>query len=283
VRQGKLFGPDVRLGWRVLPHLDLIRRNADGADWRVTTDAEGWRRPIHFRPNAPRRVLVLGDSFAFGQGVDREDRFDSVLERTSPQLSIANLGVMGYGLDQELIGSRAFAGRLGAGDWLVVLAHGGDFWDLMQKRHAGRAKPWFELAGGRLVEHPPAITWRERLRDQSSLLGMVQQWLQARVPRPPPREFERARDLCGALLIAETTPLLNRGVRVLLAHHADRPEGPAFDVRAFFDDLCASRFRCLALDDVLGASQTQTRQADGHWNASGHRLVAEALRAVLEP
>lgn len=280
-RQGRLFTSDPQLGWRVLPHLDVTRRNADGGAWRVVTDADGWRRPATFRLEATRRVLVLGDSFAFGQGVDVGDRFDSVIERESPGLSIVTLGVMGYGPDQELIASRAFGSRLREGDWLVVLTHGGDFWDLLQHRHGGRAKPWFEEVGGCLVEHSPVVGWREDLRDRSYLLSLAERWIQARGSRPPPREFERARDLYRALLVAETAPLRNRGVRVLLAHHWDRPEGPAFDVREFFEGLCAGRFRCLALDDGLGL-RTQV-QADGHWSAAGHRAVATALRTVLDP
>lgn len=282
-RQGRLFTSDPQLGWRVLPHLDVTRRNADGAPWRVATDADGRRRPATFRPEAVRRVLVLGDSFAFGQGIDVDDRFDSVLERASPGLSIVNLGVMGYGPDQELIGGRTLAPLLRESDWLVVFAHGGDFWDLLQSRHSGRAKPWFENADGRLVEHPPAFTWREDLRDRSYLVSFAERWMQARGSRPPPQEFERARDLYRALLVAETAPLRERGARVLLAHHWDHPEGPAFDVRAFFETLCAEGFRCLALDDVFGPPTGTNFQADGHWNVAGHRAVARALRTVLDP
>jgi hypothetical protein len=281
-RQGKLFAADPRLGWRVLPHLDVVRRNADGAPWRVTTDAGGWRRPATFRPGAARRVLVLGDSSAFGQGVDVGDRFDSVLEAESPPLTVVNLGVMGYGPDQELIGSRLFRSELRDGDWLVVLAHGSDFWDLLQHRHAGRAKPWFELAGGRLVEHAPEHSWRERLRDRSYVLSVAERWLHARGPRPPPEAFERARDLYRLLLTAETAPLLDRGVRILVAHHWDHPEGPAFDVRGFFETLVREGFRCLALDDVLGPRPGPNLQADGHWTAAGHLRVAAALRGILD-
>lgn len=226
-------------------------------------------------------MLVLGDSFAFGQGIDVGDRFDSVLEREVPGLSIVNLGVMGYGPDQELIGGRAWWSSLRGDDWLVVLTHGGDFWDLMQRRHAGRAKPWFERADDRVVEHPPRVTWQEGLRDRSYLLSLAGRWIQARGSRPAPREFERARDLYRALLVAETSPLRDRGVRVLLAHHWDRPEGPAFDLPEFFESLCAGRFRCLALDDVLDPRTGM--QADGHWSPEGHRAVASALRTVLDP
>lgn len=268
------------MGWRVLPGLDLVRRNADGRPWRITTDADGARRTNAFRPGASRRVLVLGDSFAFGQGIDVGDRFDVVLETSSPGLSVVTLGVMGYGPDQELIRGRDLTAGLRDGDWLVLLTHGGDFWDLLRRRHAGRPKPWFERAGERLVEHPPTFAGRDAWRDRLYLLNALDHVFQARTPRPPPSAFTDARDLYRALVSAETAGLRARGVRVLLAHHWDHPEGPAFDVRAFFDGLCARGFSCLALDDVLRGPPTPF-QADGHWNAAGHRVVAEALSAAL--
>ena len=84
-------------------------------------------------------------------------------------------------------------------------------------------------------------------------------------------------------MTTETAALRDRGVLVLIAHHWDRPEGPAFDLRLFFEELCGGRFQCLALDDSLGSQPGTTVQADGHWTAAGHRVVAEALRGVLDP
>jgi hypothetical protein len=63
---GKLFQPDGVTSWRYLPGLDLVRKNADGASWRIVTDELGFRETGTWHPGARRRLLILGDSLAFG-------------------------------------------------------------------------------------------------------------------------------------------------------------------------------------------------------------------------
>jgi hypothetical protein len=281
-RQGKLFETDPRLGWRVLPGLDLVRLNADGRPWRVVTDQDGARRPWRFRPDAPVRVLVVGDSFAFGQGVDVEQRFDVRLEGHLTCASVVDLGVMGYGPDQALIAARPLLPSLRPGDWVVIVTHWTDLLDLARQRHSGRSKPWFETKDGRLVEHPPRIGWGERLRDASYLAAAALRAFEARRQEPSIELLERGRDLLEALLLAETRAVRDRGVAVLLAHHGDRVPELGVDLAPFFDRLCRSGFRCAALDDALGAPPRRSSfQADGHWNGDGHRVVAEALARSL--
>ena len=105
-KQGKLFRPDPELGWVLLPNLDLVRANADGQTWRIETGPEGLRGPVHWKPDASRRVLVAGDSFAFGQGVELEERFDRLLANRRPDTTFVNLSVMGYGTDQQILAVR---------------------------------------------------------------------------------------------------------------------------------------------------------------------------------
>jgi hypothetical protein len=46
---------------------------------------------------------LLGDSFAMGDGVERGELFADVLENLLPKTEVVNLGVSGYGTDQELL------------------------------------------------------------------------------------------------------------------------------------------------------------------------------------
>lgn len=282
-RQGKLFEADPRLGWRVRPGLDLVRLNADRRPWRIVTDADGARRPWSFRADAALRVLLLGDSFAFGEGVDVGERLDVEIERRLPCTSVANLGVMGYGPDQSLIAGRGLLPSLRPGDWIVILTHWTDLLDLVHDRHSGRSKPRFELANGNLIEHPPRIGWVERLRDESYVLAAAFSALEARRREPTVEVLAHGQALLRALVEAETRAVRDRGVRVLLAHHRDRVPDLPVDLRPFFDGVCALGVRCLALDEVLGSPPgTRFCQADGHWNADGHRTVAEALARTLD-
>lgn len=68
--------------------------------WWIHTDAEGHRveRPGAAGDEDERpAVLVLGDSFTFGQGVDYERTFVSALAARAPSLRFVNAGVPGHG------------------------------------------------------------------------------------------------------------------------------------------------------------------------------------------
>lgn len=49
------------------------------------------------------RILVLGDSFTFAEGVSYGQRFTEVVEQVAPELELLNTGVPGMGLDEELL------------------------------------------------------------------------------------------------------------------------------------------------------------------------------------
>lgn len=287
-QRGKLFEPDAVLGWRVLPDLDLVRRNADGEPWRITTDADGGRTPHRFRPDAKTRVLVIGDSFAFGEGVDVDARFDRRLEARRPELGIVNLGVMGYGTDQELLAARPFLDDLRPGDVLLVLTASNDLFDLLKRSHSARNKPWAELGPDGPVFHAPQIGWLQQLRDRSYLFA----WINARLEGDR-TEFD-ADDLAAsgrlyrALILSETEALRERGVRVVIAHHKlRRPWRP--DLFAALDGtfavVCQVRgVDCIRLDPALQREDGVERfLLDRHWNAAGHQTVADELARYFEP
>jgi hypothetical protein len=153
---GPLTRRDPELGWTLKPDVSGLQ---GGTSWEATlaTNAEGFRDLPHAAVKAPGvyRVVVLGDSFVFGSGVPQEAVVTRRLAaRLGPGFEIVNLGVPGYGTDQELLTLRRWGKKL-APD--LVLA--GFFWnDVMENASAeiyGMAKPRFTLEGGRLVPHPP--------------------------------------------------------------------------------------------------------------------------------
>ena len=154
---GPLTRRDPELGWTLKPDVQGL---AGGSAWEtsLTTNAEGFRDGPHPATKAPGvfRVAVLGDSFVFGSGVPQDAILTRRLAaRLGPGFEIVNLGVPGYGTDQELLTLKRW-GRTLAPD--LVLA--GFFWnDVMENASAamyGMPKPRFTLEGGRLVPHPPA-------------------------------------------------------------------------------------------------------------------------------
>ena len=94
---------DEDLGWRVRPDLDTSVVMG-GWDFRVTTNSRGLRDREHASEAAPGtfRILLLGDSFGWGWGLDDGEAFaDRLEELLAPDVEIVNLSVPGYGTDQQ--------------------------------------------------------------------------------------------------------------------------------------------------------------------------------------
>lgn len=278
VKQGKLFRPDEQLGWALLPNLNLVRINPDGEPWRTRTDEEGIRGPSTWSETADRRMLVLGDSFAFGEGVNVEDRFDSLIAERFPDLSIVNLGVMGYGTDQQAIKLRAWKDDLRPGDLLLILTYNNDFFDIVSTGHSGRSKPWFSIEDGSLVDHKPSIGFLERLRDRSYLLARlaskfnINDWISFW------EKLSKAGELYERIVVSEFAGLAEKGVDVLILHHGDDVFELPFDVDAVFERTCKHVTSCLALDPSTDPlPEQEVFFSDGRWNKSGHMIVAERI------
>jgi lysophospholipase L1-like esterase len=147
---------DGRLGWA----------NKEGASGRykpapgipattVRINGQGLRGgpvPVDKKPGI-RRILMLGDSNTFGYGVEEEERFSDLLEGRLPRNhEVLNLGVFGYGTDQEALLFEQEG--LGYQPDIVVLGFSaGDLSINMNSINAGYPKPFFRKEGDGLTLH----------------------------------------------------------------------------------------------------------------------------------
>jgi hypothetical protein len=170
------------VGFMALPdkHVTAVRK----LDGRVIFDASYTTGPDGFRvvpraENAQRCVLLFGDSFTFGEGVnDDETTAAQIVTRSKGQVEVKNLGIGGWGPHQFLSGlqsgrfQRAISCKPTDAVYLMIGAHtaraaGRGKWDRFgpmfvvdEKGRAVRAgnfntvgKSWRELVGfNRLTE-----------------------------------------------------------------------------------------------------------------------------------
>jgi hypothetical protein len=91
---------DRELGWFPIP----------GSDAKYTHDrtvslhhnSRGFRDHEH-GPKEKPRIVFLGDSFVWGYDAEEEERFTEQLQKLIPHWEVINLGVSGYGTDQEFL------------------------------------------------------------------------------------------------------------------------------------------------------------------------------------
>ncbi len=101
-------------------------------------------------------LLATGDSFTYGEDVDRLESWPAVLQDTLHR-RVLNGGVSAYGLDQTVLRTELLA-RMHPPTAVVVGFIADDLWRLDMRRIWGRDKPTFTLAvDGTLVLHPPSF------------------------------------------------------------------------------------------------------------------------------
>ena len=95
---------DEQLGWLGISNL---RAQQGLRETRVTVQLNslGLRddEPEERREKQGTRILLLGDSFVFGYGVEGSECLGAQLEAMTPGIEAVNLGVSGYSTDQELL------------------------------------------------------------------------------------------------------------------------------------------------------------------------------------
>lgn len=142
---------DPYLGWRLRPRQ---RVEHQGWEFRVVieTNALGFRddETTHERRDERRRILLLGDSFGFGYGVERRFGFADRLEDVLSGVEVVNLSVSAYGTDQELLLYDAEGVKFDVDVVMLALTASNDFADITKDRSFVLYKPYFEARDGQL-------------------------------------------------------------------------------------------------------------------------------------
>jgi hypothetical protein len=274
-KRHQLFRSDAQTGWSNAPNLLTTQINAAGEKWSLRTDENG-QRLIAQNPRASRRILILGDSLSFGEGIDIKYRFDVKMLSYLPDARVINTGTGGYGTDQEYVAFRYWKHLLVPGDTVLIVLNQSDYFDVLRRSFFGRAKPYFETVDGSYVLRPPPIGLWERWSDWSRVASVVARLIEPTAPGSldPSQSIEIIRFILGR--IREEVP---RGVTVVLAHQGTRDFlGPKLGLSSTI--FCQFADVCIDLDDLL-ASDPAHLLPDGHWSASGHAAVAQALLKAL--
>jgi hypothetical protein len=279
----RMYMFDALLGWRVLPNLEAAR-----TPYITYTDIHGFR----ILPNEPRdtgafEVMLVGDSFCFGSWYIAEETFAGMLKRHHPALRIANTAVPGYGTDQELLAFHRYAAMLKPGGLVILLTYTNDFDDIRDRWEEVREKPWFTLAGNRLILNPPdsllnRFLWSAHIFSVSAYLGSLAIGLQPRIYG----DDAYAGRLYSALVeqMAAVARARQAGFVVLYTSGANA-RTPAGNRWAAVVRNAAARAgaRFFSLDDENPLTPAMFAPDHIHWNAAGNRAVYDYIEPKLEP
>lgn len=305
-----LWSYDAELGWFHTPGT-VGRSFLGGPDpGTVRINGLGLRGREVEAVDSPEviRVVMLGDSFVFGVGVDERHLASTLLERRlnaeRPGVhEVVNLGVSGYSTDQELLLLRRLGPRL-APDVVVLVVCDNDLeGNLLDFAYLRYYKPRFVSGqrGAELTGVPvPRLSAPQRAKLWLSERSNLWNALRSRYsPADPGRgafgifqvglasPSDEDPVALTALLVREIREeALGLGARLLVASTGRRGE----DVDAIFAlrrALLDHGIRLRRLQGVLSAARAAAPErawdfgADRHWNVDAHRLVADTLASEL--
>jgi len=295
----ELFEYDPDLGWR-----GQAGARGQFVGWEFTTDvrlnSRGFRDAEFTAAKAPGvfRIVVLGDSIAWGYGVEQTQRFADLLPeawlREGRAAQVVNLAVSGYGTDQELLLWER-QGRRYCADLVLLALYENDVRENTQTFQGRSPKPYFRLSGdGTLALENVPVPRVPRLPPPPS--GGVRAWLQTHVrtwaglaaarqmlrgdagvaapPAPPPAAVELTAALVRRLAAAVVRDGAAFGVVVLpdLYYLATTMEAARrAEVVATLD--LTPIFRRAAAD----GPPLFYRLDGAHWTPRAHALAADAI------
>jgi len=280
------------LGWELAANLHTATISSNSVGIRGQREFAAQPSP------GVRRVLCVGDSFIFGEGLRDEETMPARLELAldasgRAPWEVLNLGVHGYGTDQQWLRLQHLGFAYHPG--LIVL---GVFEDDVRRNALSfrdYAKPYFDLVRGHLVLRgvpvpPPATLLSRPPRLPALYLASTLAWLPDAVATALPfvgLERTRAGAVTLAILDAVRRDVDNHGARLLVVYI---PRGPG--ARRSRAERLVTRWAAHSGTPLLDLRlayralprAARTRLYHVHWTAYGAaasaRLVAAAIRRL---
>jgi hypothetical protein len=155
-----LFEYHPVLGYRFIPGL-IARVSHEAGGYLVRCNQAGFRcdHEVTTRSNNRFRVVVFGESYTAGDGVNNDKRYTDLLESRLEGAEVLNFGMPGSGPDQQYLAYQTFAHEIDY-DLLVISNLVATIWRLKgyhltlgaaDGRTVRRSKPYFRLDRGVLV------------------------------------------------------------------------------------------------------------------------------------
>jgi hypothetical protein len=142
---------DSLLGWAHQPGQEGIFETPQFRTVvRINENGLRDRTRSYERQNDSERILVLGDSFAWGYGVEESERFSQLMEEELG-IEVINAGISGYSTDQEFLWYKN-EGIKYESDLVVLVIAGNDVGDNEQQLVSTiYYKPKFVIEDGQLI------------------------------------------------------------------------------------------------------------------------------------
>lgn len=277
---------------------------ANGQPWEINTDAAG--RRISAIPVSSQSWIAVGDSQVMGNGVSDEDNFPAQLMLDGS--GVHNLGVPGYGIGDALWSATQHLDEHAAAGVIVVVNQMND-WEEVDRPVGER----YRVRGGWLIDAEDADTARGRflasplsrshlaflighlaLKDRSAAAPPAPNWMIDPVAMRHStalfanaiKAFSDAHPGVRVLpvyLPADVYAAEGRADKSPLSPHLERLSVSPWNDTQLRDQVMTAmaEFEPIDLTPVLSEA-AHFLEGDYHLSESGHKAVADAIRAAVE-
>lgn len=278
---------DPELGWAGDSEIDRMMVFPESS-FRVRTNALGFRD----EEPEPGAILILGDSFAWGWGVEEDERFGEVLGQILGRRTV-NVSLPGWGPDQELLAFRRHAAELRPSA-IVLAVSSNDACDLLSSYRYGMAKPQLDDTmdpSGVPVPFDSFFWWRHGERsaefvDRQSPAALRSHALRWARMVARNRLVSSAAPSCEAstgqlraeatiMLIAEELRRTAPTVALLIPGLGERPS------EGWRSRLMLALDGCAVDPGAAVLTPESHFRFDPHWTPAAHRVAAELLSRKL--
>jgi hypothetical protein len=281
---------DPTKGWVPLPNL------RDLEEWSgsiVNTNSRGLRGRTDFSYESETgkpRILLIGDSFTWGDEVGDEVAYPHLLQKRLPGVEVLNLAVSGYGHDQMLIYLEEEGVRYRPDIVMLGFVH-----QVMKRNLLGFrdfAKPRYELESGELrVINVPVVTPQDTLRTEiyrSKFLDLLSIF-RDRLWSASGKKQAAVERMTEAILDRMIEVSRSAGATPVFVHLPVNKEIEEYDPEpnpgeAYLRGYCTSRqIDCVYLRPLFMEElrQGETFKTLGHWAEKGHQVVADGIAEYL--
>jgi lysophospholipase L1-like esterase len=300
---------DSLLGWAHQPGQEGIFETPQFRTF-VRINQKGLRDHEHSyeRPNNAKRILVIGDSFAWGYGVEESERFSQRLE-TSLDVEVINAGVSGYSTDQELLWYSNEGVKYDT-DLIILVFTGNDIGHNQQQFvYTIYHKPQFVIEEGNLIlkgypvprASPQARSTYFLSQHSAFVYFLVQRYFDLlsvynkfKVNSHPTIPSEATKSTTSSTrdsfevtmaLLTEMRNIAKSKDAKFMIVTTDRwwnaPSGETY--QEFIGTLKASGFLVLDVESMPGFEpEEMCIPDDSHWNRAGHEFVANKIKNLIE-
>jgi hypothetical protein len=281
---------DTTKGWLSKPNLRNMRVFDDKV---LNTNSRGFRGEkdyLYVKDRQQLRIIILGDSFTFGDEVSDHETYAHYLQQLIPHAEIINMGVHGYGHDQMLVLLKEIGVKFEPDIVILGFIHGDMHRNMLNFRDY--AKPKYVLDDDNLVltghpvPHPEEILKSDWARPRVFDIGSIIRYQWKIYSGTYQQEME---EITGAILAEmvrvteniEAIPILAYlGVGAEITSKAELTEN-----EVWFFSVCQkiNNANCFSTRPVFTEELEKGIEFNtlGHWGPAGHQAVARAIERYL--